>query len=76
MSLKETWGHLNANLREQYRDTEWLEQNTKSCYKIRKKNDYPNSKITGLKKKCRGLGQMDDTRKDKDDIPSISEDNW
>ena len=72
---------LNANLREQYHDT--LRAYKKLLNK--KKNEYYNSKITELEENAEVsdkkrfwdcLKSMDDTRKDKDDIPSISEDNW
>ena len=51
----------------------------------KKKNDYYNSKITELEENAEVsdkkpfwdcLKSMDATRKDKDDIPSISEDDW
>ena len=69
---------LNANAREQCHDT--LRAYKKLLNK--KKKEYYNSKIeenaevSDKKRFWDSLKSMDDTRKDKDDIPSISEDNW
>ena len=72
---------LNANLREKYHIV--LTEYKKLLY--RKRTEYYNSKISELEESTKDpdkkrfwqcLKSMDDTQKDKDDHPLVSEENW